>query len=105
MATTMGGGGRERPVTLTWVIVKFGYMNDLRPGSVHEILPALHDALVVAQTSSVGEAARRLHKTPSAVSQQLRRIEERYGVALFERVGRRLRPSPAGEAALGALTR
>src|SRR5688572_32948954 len=69
------------------------------------LLPALYDALVVAQTSSIGEAARRLHKTPSAVSQQLRRIEERYGVSLFEKVGRGIRPSPAGEAALGALTR
>jgi DNA-binding transcriptional LysR family regulator len=69
------------------------------------LLPALHDALVVAQTSSIGEAARRLHKTPSAVSQQLRRIEQHFDVHLFERVGRRIRPSPAGEAALGALTR
>src|SRR3954468_20680370 len=69
------------------------------------LLPALHDALIVAQTSSVGEAARRLHKTPSAVSQQLRRIEAHYGLALFERVGRRIRLSPAGEAARGALTR
>jgi DNA-binding transcriptional LysR family regulator len=69
------------------------------------LLPALHDALIVAQTSSVGEAARRLHKTPSAVSQQLRRIEHHYGFSLFERVGRRLRLGPAGEAAVGALTR
>src|SRR5688500_10073866 len=69
------------------------------------LLPALYDALVVAQTSSIGEAARRLHKTPSAVSQQLRRVEEHFGVSLFERVGRRIRPSPAGEAAVGALTR
>src|SRR5262245_48724397 len=69
------------------------------------LLPALYDALVVAQTSSVGQAARRLHKTPSAVSQQLRRIEEHYGVALFEKVGRGVRLSQAGEAALGALTR
>ena len=69
------------------------------------LLPALHDALVVAQTSSIGEAARRLHKTPSAVSQQLRRIEQHFDVRLFEKVGRRIRPSPAGEAALGALTR
>lgn len=69
------------------------------------LLPALHDALVVAQTSSIAEAAKRLHKTPSAVSQQLRRIEERWGVTLFERVGRGIRPSAAGEAALGALTR
>lgn len=69
------------------------------------LLPALHDALVVAQTSSIAEAAKRLHKTPSAVSQQLRRIEERWGVSLFEKVGRGIRPSAAGEAALGALTR
>ena len=69
------------------------------------LIPALHDALVVAQTGSVGEAARRLHKTASAVSQQLRRIEQRFGVALFERVGRGLRPSPAGETVLGSLTR
>ncbi len=69
------------------------------------LLPALHDALVVAQTSSVGVAAQRLHKTPSAISQQLRRLSDRFGVALFEKVGRQIRPSPAGEAVLGALTR
>jgi DNA-binding transcriptional LysR family regulator len=69
------------------------------------LLPALYDALVVAQTSSVGEAARRLHKTPSAVSQQLRRIEEHFEVSLFQKVGRRIRLSRSGETALGALTR
>jgi DNA-binding transcriptional LysR family regulator len=69
------------------------------------LIPPLHDALVVAQTGSVGEAARRLHKTASAVSQQLRRIEQHFGVALFEKAGRGLRPSPAGEAILGSLTR
>jgi DNA-binding transcriptional LysR family regulator len=69
------------------------------------LIPALHDALVVAQTGSVGEAARRLHKTASAVSQQIRRIEARFGVALFEKVGRGIRPSLAGESVLGSLTR
>ena len=69
------------------------------------LIPAFHDALVVAQTGSVAEAARRLHKTASAVSQQIRRIEERFGVALFEKVGRGIRPSAAGEALLGSLTR
>jgi DNA-binding transcriptional LysR family regulator len=69
------------------------------------LIPAFHDALVVAQTGSVGEAARRLHKTASAVSQQIRRIEARFGLALFEKVGRGIRPSPAGEALLGSLTR
>jgi DNA-binding transcriptional LysR family regulator len=69
------------------------------------LIPALHDALVVAQTGSVGEAARRLHKSASAVSQQIRRVETRFGVALFEKAGRGIRPSAAGEAVLGALTR
>jgi DNA-binding transcriptional LysR family regulator len=69
------------------------------------LIPALHDALVVAQTGSVGEAARRLGKTTSAVSQQLRRIEAQLGVALFEKQGRGVRLSPAGEVALGSLTR
>jgi len=69
------------------------------------LIPAFHDALVVAQTGSVSEAARRLHKTASAVSQQIRRIEARFGVALFEKVGRGIRPSAAGEALLGSLTR
>ncbi|KYF78246.1 LysR family transcriptional regulator, partial [Sorangium cellulosum] len=69
------------------------------------LLPALEDVLLVARSGSVAEAARRLHKTPSAVSQQVRRVEEHFGVALFERDGRGVRLSPAGEAALGAITR
>jgi DNA-binding transcriptional LysR family regulator len=69
------------------------------------LLPAFQDVLVVAQTGSVGEAARRLHKTSSAVSQQIHRVEARFGVTLFDRVGRHLRPSATGEALLGALTR
>ncbi|WP_437600021.1 LysR family transcriptional regulator [Sorangium sp. So ce590] len=69
------------------------------------LLPALEDVLLVARSGSVAEAARRLHKTPSAVSQQVRRVEEHFGVAMFERDGRGVRLSPAGEAALGAITR
>ncbi|MET0593900.1 MAG: LysR family transcriptional regulator [Polyangiaceae bacterium] len=69
------------------------------------LLPALRDVLTVAQTGSVAAAARRLYKTPSAVSQQMRRIEEHFGLAIFEREGRGLRPSPAGETALSAIAR
>jgi DNA-binding transcriptional LysR family regulator len=69
------------------------------------LIPAFHDVLIVAQTGSVSEAARRLHKTSSAVSQQIHRVEQRFEVKLFDRVGRHLRPSPSGEALLGALTR
>jgi DNA-binding transcriptional LysR family regulator len=69
------------------------------------LIPAFHDALVVARTGSVAEAARFLHKTASAVSQQIRRVEARFGVALFEKAGRGIRLSSAGEAVLGSLTR
>ncbi len=69
------------------------------------LVPALRDVLAVAQTGSVAAAARRLHKTPSAVSQQLRRVEKHFGVALFEREGRGVRPSAAGETALVAVAR
>jgi DNA-binding transcriptional LysR family regulator len=69
------------------------------------LVPALRDVLTVAQTGSVVAAARRLYKTPSAVSQQMRRVEEHFGVAFFERRGRGLRPSAAAEAALIAVAR
>ncbi|MCB0218698.1 MAG: LysR family transcriptional regulator [Chrysiogenetes bacterium] len=69
------------------------------------LIPALYDLLVVARTGSVGQAAARLNKTPSAVSQQLRRVRENLGVELLERHGRGIRLSAAGEAALPAITR
>lgn len=69
------------------------------------LLPALHDALTVARHGSVARAAEALFKTPSAVSQQLRRIESHFGVTLFERDGRGIRLSAAGESFLGPATR
>jgi DNA-binding transcriptional LysR family regulator len=69
------------------------------------LLPALHDALTVARHGSVARAAAALFKTPSAVSQQLRRIEAQLGVVLFERDGRGIRLTAAGEAFLGPATR
>lgn len=69
------------------------------------LLPALHDALTVARHGSVARAAEALFKTPSAVSQQLRRIEAHFGVVLFERDGRGIRLTAAGESFLGPATR
>jgi DNA-binding transcriptional LysR family regulator len=69
------------------------------------LVPALQDVLMVARTGSVGAAARQLHKTPSAVSQQLRRVEKHFGVELFERAGRGVRLSAHGESALSAINR
>ncbi len=49
-----------------------------------------------ARHCSVREAARELHVTPGAVSQQVRRLELFLGCALFERLPRGLALTPAG---------
>lgn len=49
-----------------------------------------------ARHRSVREAARELHVTPGAVSQQVRRLESFLGCALFERLPRGLALTPAG---------
>lgn len=67
------------------------------------LLPALLSFLTVARTGSVGATARQRHRTSSAISQQIRRLEAHLGVALLERSGRGVRLTPAGEAAVPAL--
>jgi DNA-binding transcriptional LysR family regulator len=52
----------------------------------------------VAQHGSVTAAARILHCTPSAVSQQLKALERAAGVPLVERAGRGIRLTGAGHA-------
>lgn len=69
------------------------------------LVPALFDAFTVARLGSVGAAAKALGKTPSAVSQQLRHLSELSGVALFERRGRGVRLTPAGERVVPLATR
>jgi DNA-binding transcriptional LysR family regulator len=69
------------------------------------LVPALFDAFTVARLGSVAAAAKQLGKTPSAVSQQLRNLAELSGVTLFERRGRGIRLTPAGERVLPLATR
>jgi DNA-binding transcriptional LysR family regulator len=69
------------------------------------LVPALFDAFTVARLGSVGAAAKKLGKTPSAVSQQLKNLSELSGVALFERRGRGVRLTAAGERVLPLATR
>ena len=54
----------------------------------------------VAELQNLRAAAEVLHLTHSAVSQQIRGLEEQLGFALFERRGRRVVLNPAGEALL-----
>ena len=73
-------------------------------------LRQLHTFLAVARESSVSRAAERLFITQPAVSMQLRQLEDAFGVALFEPIGRNIRLTEAGRdfethaiAAVGAL--
>lgn len=55
---------------------------------------------VVAELENLRAAGERLHLTHSAISQQIRHLEEQLGFSLFERQGRRLRLNAAGAALL-----
>jgi LysR family glycine cleavage system transcriptional activator len=59
-------------------------------------LAALRCFEAVARLGSVTQAARELHVTHSAVSQQIRILETAIGVALFVREARGLRPTEQG---------
>lgn len=56
----------------------------------------LHYFLAVARLEHVTEAARSLHVTQSSLSKTIQRLEEDLGVALFDRVGRKLRLNEFG---------
>ena len=64
------------------------------------LLSALWSLSAVARAGSVGGAARLSHRTSSAISQQIKKLERQVGVRFVERAGRGVRLSAAGEAAL-----
>jgi LysR family transcriptional regulator, regulator for metE and metH len=59
----------------------------------------------IARSGSVTRAAGELHLTQSAISHQLRGIEERLGTALFLRLGKRMVVTAAGERVLATARR
>ncbi|MDP1735447.1 MAG: transcriptional activator NhaR [Sulfuritalea sp.] len=59
----------------------------------------LHYFLAVARSGGVTLAAERLHLTPQTLSGQISQFEDRLGVALFRRAGRRLELTEAGKLA------
>ena len=70
------------------------------PRPVRLPLNALPAFRAVAESQNLRAAAEALHLTHSAVSQQIRGLEEQLGFALFERRGRRVVLNPAGQALL-----
>jgi DNA-binding transcriptional LysR family regulator len=56
----------------------------------------LQSFVLVAQTGSMAEAARRQGVTPAAVAQQIRALERELGAVLVARAGRTVTPTPAG---------
>ena len=67
-------------------------------------LLALRAFVAVGRLGSVQDAAGELGVTPGAVSQQVKRLEERMGVVLLERRHRAIRPTPAGDRLLGQIS-
>lgn len=64
-------------------------------------LTALRSFVTVADSGGVTRAAGLLHLTQSAVSMQIRRLEDMLGMALFTRAARRLILTAEGEQLLG----
>jgi DNA-binding transcriptional LysR family regulator len=60
-------------------------------------LDQLRTFVAIAESGSFTKAADNVHKTQSAVSMQMRRLEERIGKPLFVRVGRQSRLTEHGE--------
>lgn len=60
----------------------------------------LHAFWAVAREGHLTRAAERLHVSPSALSTQIRQLEDQFGQPLFERQRRQLRLTEAGQLAL-----
>jgi LysR family glycine cleavage system transcriptional activator len=74
-------------------------MNSVHPRNLLNELPldALKGFEAAARLLNFTRAGEELHVTQSAISHQMRALETRLGVRLFDRVGGRLRLTPRGE--------
>lgn len=77
------------------MFVKNGYVGCAMLNYKH-----LHYFVSVAREGGIIRASERLHLAPQTLSGQILQFEERIGVALFERTGRRMELTAAGKLAL-----
>ena len=61
-------------------------------------LHQLRYVLAVSEAGSITRASERLHLAQPSLSTQIRKLERELGIPLFERLGRRVRLTAAGEA-------
>src|SRR5699024_7858577 len=61
----------------------------------------LRTFVTIAECGSFTRAARQVFRTPSALSMQIKRLEEMLGQTLFVREARQVRLTPEGEILLG----
>ena len=61
--------------------------------------------VALAETLSFTRAAKRVHVTQSTLSHQIRQLESQLGQALFERIGKKVVPTEAGQLFLGSASR
>jgi LysR family transcriptional regulator for metE and metH len=57
----------------------------------------LRSLIAIAEASKLSAAAERLYVTQSALSHQIRALEEHYGISLFDRTRQGLRFTPSGD--------
>ena len=69
--------------------------------SAHLDPDGLRTFVAIVDTGGFTQAAKQVHRTQSAVSMQVRRLEETLGRTLFQRDGRGVQLAPDGEALLG----
>ena len=60
-------------------------------------MDVLRTLITAQQLGGFNRAAKRVGRSQSAVSQQIRKLEEELGVTLLERTTHAVRPTPAGE--------
>ena len=64
-------------------------------------ITSLRSFVAIVDAGGVTRAAGFLNLTQSAVSMQIKRLEDMLGLPLFNRAARKLVPTPAGEQLLG----
>ena len=74
--------------------------SDLRSAAALD-MDLLRTLVAIADTGSFNRAARQVFRTPSAVSMQMKKLEEQVGRPLFAKDGRSVTLTPDGEALVG----